>query len=103
MTNALYECKDQGVKKGQLCSSFPSKENKIFSTVFKVKADAVISFPFFKHKTISCLAMFIYHCQSAGLHHPKEAIIPWKPLLLGGLLPKPQKLGPGLVRSRYNF
>lgn len=47
--------------------------------------------------------MFIPHCQSAGLQHPKEAIIPWKPLLLGGLLPKPQKLGPGLVRSRYNF
>jgi len=43
-----------------------------------VQADAVIPFSLFKHKSMPWLAMFIHHCQSAGLKHPREAIALWK-------------------------
>lgn len=60
-----------------------------------MQADAVISFPFFKQKPPPWLAMFIHHCQNAGLKHPREAIALWKRT-------QPQKLGPELVSSSCN-
>lgn len=78
MTKSCLWMKELGCVSGQLRCSVPSKKNKNFSTILNVQADAVISFSFFKHKIMPWLAMFIHHCQSAGLQHPREAMALWK-------------------------
>lgn len=78
MTKSCLWMEELGCVSGQLRCSFPSKKNKNFSTILNVQAEAVISSPFFKHKTMPWLAMFIHHCQSAGLQHPREAMALWK-------------------------
>lgn len=78
MTNDVYKSKAQSVKDRQLCPSPPPTKNKIFSTMLKVQADAVVSCPLFKHKPMPWLPMFIHHCQRVGLKHPREAAPLWK-------------------------